>query len=69
MKTNFIAAVLFLATSFANAQVLGNAGYANRNISNYENNNPSPMKQAIFRTSLRKFNVSFHNGYDSTQHT
>jgi hypothetical protein len=43
MKTNFIAAVLFLATSFANAQVLGNAGYANRNISNYENNNPSPI--------------------------
>jgi hypothetical protein len=43
MKTNFIATVLFLATSFANAQVLGNAGYADRNNSNYENINSSPI--------------------------
>ncbi len=43
MKTNFIATVLFLATSFANAQVLGNAGYADRNNYNSQSNIPAPV--------------------------
>ena len=43
MKINFIAAVLFLATSFANAQVLGNAGYADRSDYNPQNNNLSSI--------------------------
>jgi hypothetical protein len=43
MKIKFIATVLFLATSIANAQVLGNAGYANRNDYNPQNNNLSSI--------------------------
>jgi hypothetical protein len=55
MKTNFITTVLFLATSFANAQVLGNAGYADRNNSgsNYEHNslkNPTAFTNGDFMT-------------------
>ncbi len=53
MKTNFIITVLFLATSFANAQVLGNAGYTDRNNSNYQNNaikNPTAFSNGDFMT-------------------
>lgn len=43
MKTNFITAILILATSYANAQVLGNAGYSNRSCFSNERNSSNSV--------------------------
>lgn len=53
MKKNFIVTVLFLATSFANAQVLGNAGYADRN--NHNSNHDYTNSVSQISTSNNDF--------------